>query len=110
MSLIELKDYRYSDNEQKTFRGTRKELMKQIDKGYHVISEEQGMYIIKKTSKAEVDLEIEGKIETFDVKEIIRKEYGRRKITVSLFEKLIKDIKNGDKIFYFSKEHELSIK
>ncbi|MBQ2937926.1 MAG: hypothetical protein IJE05_03480 [Clostridia bacterium] len=110
MSSIELKSFKYSDEERFTFRGTREEIEKKMDQGYYIIRGGQGEYLLGKSSEMEIVLEIDEKEETFDVKNLIRKEYGQEKLTKSIFEKFIKDLKNGDKVLDFDKEHGLSIK
>lgn len=110
MSLIELKSFKYSDDERFTFRGTRDEVLEKMEQGYFVVRGGQGEYILGKTSEMEVVLKIDGEEETFDVKKLLRKEYGQEKLTKSIFERFIKELKNGEKSLYFDKKQGLSIK
>lgn len=110
MSLIKLKGFCYSDDERQLFQSKSKKLDRKLKQGYYIVSEEPGKYVLEKPSVAKVKLEIEGKLEIFDVKELIKREYGQEKLSRSIFEKFIKDVRNGEKVLCFDKEQGLLIK
>lgn len=110
MSLIKLRGFNYSDDEHRLFQSKTAEFEELLEQGYYVVSQKPGMYEIEKPAIAEVKLEIKGKLEVFDVKNLIKREYNQEKLSRSIFEKFIKDVRNGEKVLCFDKEQGLLIK
>lgn len=110
MSLIKLKGFRYFDDERQLFEFKNEEFVRKTKYGWHFIRKERGKYLLEKPSVAEVKLEVEGKMKTFDVKDLVIREYGQEKLSRSIFEKFIKDVQEGEKVLYFDKVQGLLIK
>lgn len=99
--LLNVVGYNYLPTETKHFQGDKKELQKQLKRGYEVIRGGNGSYVMAKPSIVEVIANVDGKKECFDVKEAIRREYGRKRVSEKLVKQFIHSIENGKKEIHY---------
>lgn len=107
--LVEPIRFTYEGSEKEIFRGTRKKLDKKLEEGYQVVKGGNGSYLISKPSVAEVTVDSDVGIKTFDVKNIIREEYGLERVTEASFKKFEREIKDGKKKLSYTENEGLTI-
>lgn len=108
--LLEPLSFSYSESNQQVFQGTRRELGKKLNEGFQVVRGGNGSYVIQKPSEAIVKVSVEGEIKNIDVKDIIREEYGKTRVTEKAFRVFEKDLKDGKKQLFYEDEGEIIVK
>lgn len=68
-----------------------------------------GSYVLYKPSVAQIIAIVHGKEEVFDVKEEIRRIYGKKRVTQRLMELCMDSIKSGKKKVYYTEKEGLTI-
>lgn len=102
--LLEPLSFTYSESTQQNFQGTKRELGKKLQEGFQVVRGGNGSYVLQKPSEALVKVSINGEIENIDVKEIIRDEYDKKRVTEKAFRVFEEDLKSGKKQLHYEGE------
>ena len=107
--LLNIVGSRYISAERMNFQGDKKELKMQLKKGYQIVRGGNGSYVLYKPSVAQIIAIVHGKEEVFDVKEEIRRIYGKKRVTQRLMELCMDSIKSGKKKVYYTEKEGLTI-
>ncbi len=94
------KNAKYVESSNTSIQGNRTEIKKYIGKGYRVVEERDGYWILSRPCRINVELENSTGKNTFNMKNDILNYYGRTKMTEKLFEKFYKDATKGKIQFY----------
>ena len=100
MEKATFKDAKYVESSNAGVQGSRTEIKKYLDKGYNVVEERKGYWILNRPCSIKVELENSTEKNTFDMKQDILKHYGRTKMSQKLFETFYKDATKGKIKFY----------
>lgn len=91
---------RYIPEERLHFKGDKNELEGMLKNGYKIEKESTENYVLYKPSVAQIIVNENGREKIFDVKDEIRRIYGRKRVTERIMNMLISSITSGKKKVY----------
>lgn len=94
----------YENSDTIEHQGNRSSIAKYLNKGYYIVRERNGYYVLAKSPRVNVTIEMEdGRRQTIDMKYDIREYYQSLKISRSLANRFAKACEKGKVKFYLEK-------
>ena len=90
----------YVESDTKTVQGKRTELKQYFSRGYKVVEDRNGFWILSRPNAVNVEVKSYTGCNTFNMKQDILNHYNRQRMTEKLFEKFYEEALQGKLQFY----------